>query len=465
MNASSSSTPEQPKALTAGNFRRIAERGFGDGCNSYAYSSVWFEDHLYVGTVRNVLPLIAIRWPFELKFAVPPVPIPADYTDLDLRGQIWRYSPARGDWQRVYRSPMAPGYGGTRAPVAVAFRSMTRFQGKSDPRPAIYTLPIVGRNSLGSVTLRSFDGENYEELPPPRLAGEKERFGSFRAVAPFKGRLFVAPSHTKGDPTKTTTQANITDVVEVRCSEDPASGIWHASSPRFFGDPANVVVFDMAACGDFLYAGVGNIRQGFQLWRTTAEGDPPHHWEKVLDRGADRGPLNQAPISFAEFQGDLYLGTAIQNGGWDRTNNVGPAAAEVIRVHPDKSWDLVVGDPRMTRQGLKVPTSGLGAGFDNPLGVYMWRMCAHDGALYVGTHDLSTFTIYANQSQWPERVRRLLEYVDSDQFLRFRGGFDLWRTTDGDNWVPVTRNGFSTSTELWRACHDVDSARPIHRYR
>ena len=29
----------------------------------------------------------------------------------------------------------------------------------------------------------------------------------------------------------------------------------------------------------------------------------------------------------------------------------------------------------------------MGAGFDNPFNGYIWRMCAHDGALYVGTFD------------------------------------------------------------------------------
>jgi hypothetical protein len=437
------STPKlHEPALSAGNFRRIAERGFGDGCNSYAYSSVWYDNHLYIGTVRNVLPVIMMRWPFEIPFEIAPVPVPDDYTKLDLRGQIWRYNPLTREWKRIYRSPMVPGWEGRLAPVAVGFRCMTLFQGKSDARPAIYTFPIVGRNSLGAVTLRSIDGETFEALPPPRVAGEDEYFGSFRGVVAFKGRLFVAPSHTKGNPREATTQANIAPVVEVRCTDDPTTGNWHVSSPRAFGDPTNVVIFDMETCGDYLYVGVGNVREGFQLWRTNAEGDPPHRWEKVLDRGADRGQLNQAPVSFADFNGVLYLGTAIQNGGWDKTNNIGPAPAEVLRVYPDKSWDLVVGDPRMTRQGLKIPTSGMAAGFDNPLCVYMWRMCVHNGALYVGTHDLSTFTIFAKQGQWPENIRRILDRESFEQFIQYRGGCDLWRTVDGDHWQPVTRNGF-----------------------
>lgn len=433
----------KPAPLTAGNFRRVAQGGFGDGCNSYAYSSVWFDGRLYIGTVRNVLPVVMLRWPFKIPFVTPPVPMVSAVSELDLRGQIWRYDPVGGgDWERVFRSPLVEGLNGQPAPLAVGFRCMTIYQGVNDPKPAIYTFPVVGGNAKSAVTLRSYNGTEFEQLPPPDVPGAGSEFGSFRAVVSFKGKLFVAPSHARAIADSDKTQVNVAPVVGVLCTEDPASGVWQISSPPSFDDPTNVVVFDMAASGGYLYASVGNIRKGFQLWRTAGEGPAPHDWELVLDRGADRGQLNQAVISFAEFDGALYLGTGIQNGGFDRTNNVGPAAAEVLRVWPDKTWDLVVGEPRQSRQGLKIPLSGMNAGFDNPLGTYMWRMAVHDGTLYVGTHDLSTFSIYADPATWPPHLKRLHDPRLFEQFLRRRGGCDLWRTTNGERWSPVTQNGF-----------------------
>src|SRR5262249_45422412 len=146
----------------------------------------------------------------------------------------------------------------------------------------------------------------------------------------------------------------------------------------------------------------------------------------------------------AWFNGALYAGTGIQDGGRDITNNIGPAASEVIRIYPDDTWDLVVGDPRLTRQGLKIPSSGLGPGFDNPFCGYVWRLRVHDGTLYAGTFDSATYLPYIDPETWPPAVRRLFDGALAEHFLRLRGGCELWRSTDGDHWTPVTRNGFGT---------------------
>jgi len=88
------SRPAPVRALATADFRRVAQNGFGDGSNSYAYSATWFQNHLYVGSNRDILPLLIMRSPFKIPFAVPPVPLPNDYTELDLRGQIWRITPS-----------------------------------------------------------------------------------------------------------------------------------------------------------------------------------------------------------------------------------------------------------------------------------------------------------------------------------------------------------------------------------
>lgn len=426
----------------------MAERGFGAGFNSYPYSYAWFNDHLYIGTNRNALQVILMRWAHGAPFACKPVPVPDDRLTLDLRGQIWRYHPPTRRWERVFRSPMVEGYEGGLAPMTVGFRSMVVFQGKSDAREALYALPVVGRFAPSCAILRSTDGVNFEKVPPPCVEGEDADFGSFRAVAAFKGRLWCSPAHTKASPKTAGTDPNVSSQVDVRCTDDPVSGRWHISCPRAFGDPTNQSIIDMQVCGDYLYAGTINFREGFQLWRTDGEGPAPHRWEKVLGRGADRGQLNQAVLAMAEFNGDLYVGSCIQNGGHDRANNIGPAAPEVLRVRPDGTWDLVCGYPRFTDQGLKIPTSGMGPAFDNPLAGYVWRMCAHDGALYVGTFDLSSLVPYLKREEWPDHVQRLLDDKTLERVIRNRGGAELWRTTDGDNWVPVTRNGFDNVYNL-----------------
>lgn len=445
------------RALRTADFRRIAENGFGDGSNSYAYSAVWYDEHLYIGSNRDIIPMLLMRAPFKITFDIPPVPVPNEWTELDLRGQIWRYSVRTGQWNRVYHSPLVPGYEGRMTPQAFGFRGMTVFKGTSDARPAIYTIPAVGRMALQSVTLRSSDGTSFDVLPDPRVPGLDEQFGSVRAMAAFKGKLFVAPSASRPNPKAQRDESgrdvyvsmvNTARQSAVLCSSDPASGEWALSSLPVFGDSTNASIIDMCVCGDYLYVGTLNVRHGFQLWRTTADGPPPHDWELVIDRGADRGAYNQAVLSMTAFQGDLYIGTCIQNGGFDRVYQIGPAAGEVLRVRPNGTWDLVVGDPRMTRQGLKVPTSGMRSGFNNPLTCYIWRMCAHDGAIYVGTCDNSSFVPYSSPETLPAHVRRLLDPESLERFMDRFGGCELWRSTDGDNWMPVTRNGFGNRYNL-----------------
>ena len=425
-----------PAPLRIGQFRKVAGNGFGDGQNSYAYCSAWYDDHLYIGTNRNLLLLIKKRFKFEVPLANWPVADPPDWSVENQRAEIWRYHPPTDKWERVYQSPITRGLQDQNVPLAAGFRNMAVFQGRSDTRPAIYTIPSCGSSGRGPVLLHSANGTTFEQIGEPGMGLGDPDVTSFRAVIPFKGRLFVTPAGSRGF------NPNVSYNALILCSDDPLAGKWEISCPRGFGDPTNVSIHDMAVCGNYLYAGTMNIQGGFQVWKTDAEGPAPHRWTRVLDRGADRGPFNQAVVCMAAFRGDLYIGTGIQNGGHDRINNIGPAAGEVLRVHPDDSWDLVVGDPRFTRQGLKIPLSGLATGFDNPFAGYIWRMCAHEGVLYVGTFDSSSFLPFANLN---EQARKLLDPQTIARFLQARGGAELWRSANGADWAPVTVNGFGNA--------------------
>ncbi len=430
---STSDASPRPPGLSAGHFRRIAANGFGDPHNSYAYGYAWYRDHLFVGTNRDILVLARKRFRFEVPTAVWPVEVPDDVTDLDLSGQIWRYNPRTEEWKQVYRSPMVPGLKDMTVPLGSGFRNMAVFQGRSDSAPALYTIPSCGSFGIGPVMLRSGDGEQFEQITEQGMGLGDPNITSVRSMVVFKGRLYMTPAGSRGfDP-------NVSYHARILCTDDPASCQWKAVNETCFGDPTNYGVYDMCVCGDHLYAGTMNIRDGCQLWKTDGEGPLPFRWTKVFDRGADRGLYNQGVVSVAAFGENVYLGTGIQNGGYDRVNNIGPDAGEVIRVYPDDTWDLVVGQPRMTRYGLKLPTSGLGPGFDNRFAGYIWRMAQHNGAFYVGTFDSTSMLPYAKLDK---NAKLIFDTATMEQFVAQRGGCELWRTVDGDDWVPVTRNGF-----------------------
>jgi hypothetical protein len=48
----------------------------------------------------------------------------------------------------------------------------------------------------------------------------------------------------------------------------------------------------------------------------------------------------------------------------------------------------------------------------------------------------------------PAKVRRLFEILDPEFVVNNEGGADLWRSYDGNNWLPVTRRGFDNPYNL-----------------
>jgi hypothetical protein len=413
-------------------FRLIASGGFGDPLNSYAHTMAWFCERLYVGTTRANLCLLKMHMPID--FLCWPVKCPADVYDLDLRAQIWRYDPLEERCWQVHTSPLIVGRTGQKVPREIGFRGMVVFQGLSDPAPALYVSTWAPSRALGPLILRSLDGEEFVPVSEPGL-GADTTVASFRSLVPFNGRLYTAATGlVAGKP-----NIGIPIVLE---SQDPAKGGWRPVNSPGFGNPNNLTIFEMAAFNGFLYAGTGNPFTGYEIWKTKAEGPPPYLWVKVIESGAYRGPWNEGVVSMYEFRGALYIGSGIQNGGYDRTYKVGPGAAELIRIYPDDSWDLLVGEPRDTPQGFRSPLSGLGPGANDEFNGYFWRMMEFDGWLYLGTYNWSCLSPYIRPLPNPSLRERFGRWIGVDQIVRFEGGFDLFRSRDGISWIPVTMSGF-----------------------
>jgi hypothetical protein len=416
-------------------FTRIAVGGFGDGGNSYAHSMAWFQEKLYVGTVRHLLCLLRSSQP-RIPHRMNPWPVnyPGDIFKLDLRAQIWCYDPKQDVWEQVYISPIVIGPKGHEVPRDLGYRGMAIFQGLSDPSPALYVNTVSSDSrGPGAYVLRSTDGVHFEVVTEPGLGDPS--VSTFRSLVPFKGRLFLSPTGRR--------QAwNTAESPDVIASRDPASGVWEPVSATGFGDPNNQVIFEMEVFDDHLYAGTFNYRSGYQIWKSRAEGNPPFEWTKVITHGAYRGSLNEGATSMCVFNDALYVGSGIQNGGYDRTHGIGPGAAELIRIHPDGTWDLVAGTPRKTPDGLKIPLSGMGPGFDNFFSGYLWRMAVHDGWLYAGTFDMSVFLTYADRPRLMPGLQYYIQRFGLENIVKHEGGFDLWRSRDGIHWTNVTRTGF-----------------------
>jgi len=358
-----------------------------------------------------------------------------------MAAQIWRYDPRKDSWKKVFTAPQVKGIDGYDVPLAWGLRGMAVYQGLSDSEPALYIPATAPSQRPEAVLFRTRDGEHYEIVSEPGLGLTNPTPRSIRGIRPFKDWLFIAPA-MGAERGQTCTFGSAVILV----SKDPDSGKWEMANPPNFGNPNNVAVFTMAAVKDSVYAGTTNIQDGFELWKTDAEGSPPFVWEKILTKGAYRGKYNQIGGVVGLIGDDIFVGTGIQSGGHDRKNKIGPAAPEIIRVAPDGSWDLIVGEARQTPDGLKVPLSGMGPGFNRLSNGYIWYGQLHEDCMYVGTFDWGAFTFFAKVNEMSKQIATGIEAYQ--KYLRRNGGFSLWRTADGVNWTPVTRNGFGKYMDL-----------------
>jgi hypothetical protein len=423
--------------LGAEDFRLTCESGFGDGWNAYAHSMAWFEGRLYVGTTRAPMAAIKVHspapdmkpWPVDC----PPVP-----DMVDRRAEIWCYEPEADRWERVFKAAYVPSRRGGQTARFLSFRGMTVFQAPGDDKPCLYVSTWSPALTFESPDiLRSEDGRTFEPVTrPPWDASVR----TFRTLQVYQGRVHTSPT---GSNRGGVIDNSVGSETTIYACDDLRSGRWEPVCEEGFGDRRNVTVFEMCEFAGRLYAGTVNPFTGFELWRTE---DPPHappyRWKRVLSGGAGRGPLNEIAGSLTVFNGALYVGTGIANGGYHRAFRLGPAPAELLRVWPDDSWELVMGQPRRTPQGLRNPLSGYSGGFDNFLNGYIWRMTVHDGWLYAGTFSWAMLLPYIRSNAAPVDVLAMFERWGQETLVRRYGGCELWRSPDGIRWQAVTRSGF-----------------------
>jgi hypothetical protein len=415
-----------PEIIEGSQFRVIAREGLGRIANSTAHAMAFFGGALYVGTSSS------------------------NVSGADDTPGIYRYEIEADKWTTVYEPPLvertaradvpdlnlAKHFQGidmevfsarrradsSSVPRDAGYRSMCIFQGRSDSRPALYASTM---SRTGGRILRTFDGEKFEQVGDSGLFNKD--IYSFRGLTGLNGQLFVSPAGTVTDKHL---DRNLAPESRVYVTDDPAGGKWVPASEPGFGDPDNESVYCLYTAHNYLYAGTANPERGFQLWRTSAKGEPPFRWDPVIFDGGGAFNHNMAISAMAEFKGDLYIGSGITGLGYDTVHDVGPASAELIRVRPDGTWDLIAGRMRFTPDGLKVPLSMLGPGLGDFYNSVVWALCVHDDAIYLGTH------------QW-EAVRSL--QVNPQNIV---GGYQLWGSTDGEIWLPVLEDGNGNPAQL-----------------
>ncbi|MCH7744759.1 MAG: hypothetical protein IIC84_01635 [Chloroflexi bacterium] len=425
------SAPEVPQAFGVefeqliGDEEGALGNGFGDSHNDFPWSMQWWNGYLYVGTGRDITCVTAatvdratgssIYKPLSDDLVCAPTP-----QSLPLQAEIWRYEPISKVWERVFQSPEVPlpDFPGKFVARDIGFRSMMVFT-EPDQTEALYVAGVSSRSLNGNDLpppriLRSVDGVNFVPIPqepgtflydlPIQVATSSPVVvdRGFRALGEYKDRFYISASDYRG-------------VGVVLESSNPAEG---NDSFRQISPPG-MLVWDMAIFNDMLYLGLEH-QKGYQVVRTDATGEPPYEFVTVVtDGGFKRGQPSKNVLSMYPFKGSLYVGT--NRGGL-------LSSVELIRIHPDDSWDLVIGTPRLTPDGYKEPLSGLAQGAGNRFNGHFWRMAEQDGRLYLGSWD------------WSIQLRKI-PIIHS--FTKFENGFDLFVTEDGVDWRLVTKDGFN----------------------
>jgi len=275
--------------------------------------------------------------------------------------------------------------------------AMTVFSRKTDTSPVLYASLLTPSGCKLSMTR---DGEKLEALP---LIDDNVLV---RSMVAFNGRLFAATYNAERLPV-------------VYCNADPVADKWERASEPGFADAGNISITSMAEFNGSLYVALLNPTGGFQLWRTTADGNAPYSWKQVISQGAHRYTQNPAVTSMAEFNGALYIGTGLHGAAADFSEG-DYAAAELIQVFPDDSWEIIVGSPRFSPVGLKVPMAAMGPGFDNRKNTAITAMAANKGRLYAAANG----TGHVNSS------------------------YCLWSTADGEEWLTVSTGDPESSNAL-----------------
>ena len=414
--------------------RLIAQNGFGDPRNVYAWSMARFRGRIYVGTGRLVACVENETIDFFLRvshrYVTDPLPgasCPANPYNMDLRAEIWEYTPRTGKWRRVYRSradvpnPRARGKFVARD---IAVRGMTVFR-DGRGRPRLYAAGVTADEYLPELKhkyppriLSTGDGRHWRATPARNVVvrvpyGVFRPMG-FRSLAVWRGRMYAtATPGLTGD-------GGIFEVTRP----------WSPRRVRFRQiTPSSITVFEFERFNGALYAGTGDRQRGYGVYRITRKRSR-YRIQPIVTDGAGRGQTVTSVVSMHVFNGRLYVGSS----GW--YNQESNPVSEIIRIDRAGAWQLVTGTPRRVRGQLIGPISGLGDGFNDVFTAHFWRMANYRGELVVGTNDWSYLTVIAYPTLAPWAIP-LIEFV-----LRDEMGFDLWASCDGVNWRAITRNAF-----------------------
>jgi hypothetical protein len=402
-----------------------------NGQNTYAWSMAWFNGKLYVGTGAHELcvehAIGDYYFPGQNKYKTVParsVYCPADKFDLKLQAQVWAYTPGTKKWKLVYQAPNIP-INNADLPAAdqnkgkvvgrdVGYRAMVVLDG------VLYISGVTADEYMPNTRpgnppriLYTTDGTTFHQINGylPSVTNPSpygvQQTVTWRGLTSFNGHLYGVEGASFTGDGQLVRIDNPTSSTPTLTQVTPVSG--------GFG---TLDVYEMAEYNGDLYIGTADRTNGYGVYRTDGTNDTT--WIPVVVNGAGRGNVVNSVVSMGVYKGDLYVGAS----GWYASTL---PQSEMIRIHSNNTFDLITGDPRPYAFVNLAPLSGLGNGFGNIFTAHFWRFGSVAGGFYITTNDWSA---------------NLWNVPGVNAAVKKNYGFDLWGTCDGEHWSAVTQNAF-----------------------
>lgn len=477
----------------------------GDRENSYAWCMDVLKqpdgEYLYVGSNRDLMylflmaSLMAGNFPPEITIEyLCNTVFQGDIAEAtDVRGRIYRWkTDGTAEWERVFTSPLLPA---SIFPIDLGYRGALTFSDQNSTDTGFYIVttafPVPGITTATRILKfpHNFEiGQTPKEVL--RIASPPGQSNTLRPICKYNGKIYAGTSN------------NTIYESELPVEQPPATWPFDTSTNGWnviatdadFGFPYQnykYICWQFQEYAGYLYVIIGSVepdnhtQHGFLMFRGKPESQSTKAngagwvWEEIVgDNGIyppGMGNIYHGVASMSVFNGYLYVGTSndvlgplVTQGPMGIVASVHPP--KIFRFNENNDCQMIIGDTDSDspHQFLWTRLGNYGSGFYNKsisqllflpepfnqfnysLNQYMWWMEVYNNKLYCATFDIKVFLKYFNEETLiafgidnPERRARILELIDMVvQVNNNPEGFDIYFTSDGVNWEPLTRDGF-----------------------
>ncbi len=467
------------------------ENGKGDRGQNYTWGSIGYGDYMYIGTcygswlntlssMKNVLGhnydetimMDALETLYHGDFCT------GEEDGIDSNGILLKINVKTGE-VKILMSTATTG-------TNCLFRNAVEFKGKLYFCGAVNSVPCIYQIDPKTDEFKQvYAGMTLEEY----IAAYKSGLSvGIRGMCIFDNKLIISCINSDGAV-----------ICESEMPENQDSFKVIATDKELFNYPAyhycdsiyGGSIFDMAQFGKSLYVSIctgtpqnakdHNTMQSFAIVRGDVDQNGEWSWKSIAGDtekdgakytfGIDPQRTRSGAANLIVFNDYLYIGEyndeeiAVErmlfNNDFEFMNANFEQSINFYRMDKNENIELVVGNAdKMFPNGS---LSGLKSGFGKNENQYIWKMQVHNGKLYVGTYDASSFLFplneYANDpnasDEWKKQVDYYMNAIadipgtepkgldECADFLKSADfGFDLYVTEDGINFDTITTNGF-----------------------